>query len=99
MGHININSIPNKFEGIMDLVAKYIDIFLISETKIDSSFPDSQFSYEGYCQPHRKDRIAGGGVGLLMYVNENIPSRQMKAHVIPDDIEIISVEINLKKQK
>ena len=43
LGHLNINSIPNKFEGIMDLVAKVLDIFLISETKIDNSFPDAQF--------------------------------------------------------
>ena len=88
MGHLNINSIPNKFEGIMDLVSKHIDIFLISETKIDRSFPDVQFSYGGYSKPHRKDRALGGG-GLLMYVNENIPSRQLKEHVIPDDIEIM----------
>ena len=58
MGHLNINSIPNKFEGIMDLVAKHLDIFLISETKIDGSFPDSQFCYAA---PQRKDRALGGG--------------------------------------
>ena len=27
MGHININSIPNKFEGIMDLVEKKLIYF------------------------------------------------------------------------
>ena len=43
LGHLNINSIPNKFEGIVDIVATRIDIFLISETKIDGSFPDAQF--------------------------------------------------------
>ena len=64
--HLNINSIPNKFEGIMDLVAKILDIFLISETKIDNSFPGAQ----GYSKPHSKDRTLGGG-GLLMYLNEN----------------------------
>ena len=99
MGHLNINSIPNKFEGIMDLVSNQLDIFLISETKIDSSFPDAQFSHGGYSKPHRKDRILGGGGGLLLYVNDNIPSRQLTEHVIPDDIEIMCVEINLKKQK
>ena len=29
MGHLNINSIPKKFEGIMDLVSNNLDIFLI----------------------------------------------------------------------
>ena len=48
LGHLNINSIPNKFEGIMAIVATRIDIFLISETKIDGSLPDAQFFYNGY---------------------------------------------------
>ena len=52
----NINSIPNKFEGIMDIV----DI-LISKTKIDGSFPDAQFFYNGYSKPHRNDRTLRGG--------------------------------------
>ena len=73
LGHLNINSRHNKFEGIMAIVATRIDIFLISETKIDGSFPDAQFFYNGYIKPHRRDRILGGG-GLLMHVNENIQS-------------------------
>ncbi len=98
IGHLNINSIRKKFDGIMDMVSKYLDIFLLSETKIDKSFPDSQFLYGGYSKPFRKNRTLTGG-GLLMYVNENIPSRQLKEHIIPDDIEIMCVEINLKKKK
>ena len=82
----------------MDLVAKKLDLFLISETKIDSSFPDAQFSHEGYSKPHRKDRSLGGGC-LLMYVNDNIPSRKLNEHSLPADIEIMCVELNLKKQK
>ena len=98
LGHLNINSIPNKFEGIMGLVTNQLDVFLISETKIDNSFPDAQFSFNGYSEPHRKDRNLGAG-GLLMYVNENIPSRKLNEHTLPDDVEIMCVEINLKKQK
>ena len=33
-----------------------------------------------------------------MYVNENIPSRKLNEHYIPADIEIMCVEINLRKQ-
>ena len=47
LGHLNINSIPNKFEGIMGIVKNNLDVFLLSETKIDGTFPDSQF-YFGY---------------------------------------------------
>ena len=98
LGHLNINSIPNKFDGIMEIVANHLDIFLISETKIDDTFPDAQFCFNGYSKPHRKDRAFGAG-GLLMYVNENIPSRKLNELTLPDDIEIMCVEINLKKQK
>ena len=48
--------------------------------------------------PHRKDRVLGGG-GLLMYINDSIPSRKLEEQTTPDDIEIVRVEINLKKQK
>ena len=98
VGHLNINSIPNKLNGIMDMVRQNLDVFLISETKIDNTFPDAQFVCNGYSNPHRRDRFLGGG-GLLMYINENIPSRVLKLHKTPEDIEILSVEINLKKQK
>ena len=99
LGHLNINSIPNKFDGIMDMVGGKLDIFLISETKINPSFPNAQFCYEGYSNPYRKDRCLGAGGGLLLYVNDNIASRKLNGHSVPTDIEIICVEINLRKQK
>ena len=43
IGHLNINSIRNKFSGFKDLVLKETDICLLSKTKIDESFPNSQF--------------------------------------------------------
>ena len=98
VGHLNISSIPNKFDGIMDIVKHNLDIFVISETKIDESFPNPQFFCEGYSLPHRRDRCLGGG-GLLMYVNQDIPSCILKSYIIPDDIEILCVKINLRKQK
>ena len=59
IGHMNINSIRNKFEPFSDLVNEKLDIILISETKIDSTFPKSQFHIQGY-SPHRLDRNAHG---------------------------------------
>ena len=38
IGHLNVNSIRNKFSGLKDLVLKEIGICLVSETKIDDSF-------------------------------------------------------------
>ena len=34
-----------------------------------------------------------------MYTNENIPSRKLTEHILPDDIEILCIELNLKKEK
>ena len=39
IGHLNVNSLRNKFEMLEELIKDKIDIFLISETKLDSSFP------------------------------------------------------------
>ena len=43
IGHININSIRNKFEPLVSFINNNLDILMISETKIDDTFPDSQF--------------------------------------------------------
>ena len=40
-----------------------------------------------------------GGGGLMLFVNENIPSKKLTAHILPNDVEILCTEINLKKQK
>ena len=44
IGHLNINSIRNKFLDFKGLVLGETDICLISETKLDDSFPDQQFN-------------------------------------------------------
>ena len=71
------------------------DIFLVSETKIDSSFPDSQFRLAG-CRMFRHDRDTFGG-GLFMYVNESIPVNQQNSR--KDDSETFFLEINLRLRK
>ena len=48
LGHININSIRNKFDLFMDLVKDKIDVILISENKLDSTFPKTQFKIDGF---------------------------------------------------
>ena len=39
IAQLNINSIRNKFTSLSNMIKDNIDILLISETKIDSSFP------------------------------------------------------------
>ena len=79
------------------MVEKTVDIFLISEMKLDDSFPSAQFEIEGFTTPYRYDRNNKGG-GLLLYIREDVPSRllQCKSQC---NIESLSVEINLRKRK
>ena len=73
-GHLNINSLRNKFDQLTEMVKGFVDIFLISESKLDDSFPESQFIIDGYHAPFRFDRHGNGGE-LLLYVREDIPAK------------------------
>ena len=50
---------------------------MISETKIDNSFPISQFTMTGYSIPFRFDRTSHGGK-ILLFVREDISCKIMK---------------------
>ena len=69
-GQININSVRNKFELLFSLISNNIDVLLISETKIDNTFPVSQFCVPGYSVPFRLDRQKTEEV--LCYMLRNI---------------------------
>ena len=40
VGQLNVDSIRNKFETVQEIIQNTFDIFLVCETKIDSSFPN-----------------------------------------------------------
>ena len=92
LGHLNINSLRNKFESIADVIQGTFDIFLLSETKIDESFPDKQFRLNNY-RIFRKDRNRYGG-GII-YVNENLPCKRLTTEI--DNLtETIFLEVNVQ---
>ena len=98
VGSLNINSISGKFEQLKTVINGNIDILLVVETKLDATFPESQFVIEGYSAPYRLDGNRNGG-GILIYVREDIPSKKLSKHNFPDDIEGFFIEINLRKTK
>ena len=49
--HLNINSIRNKSDLLSEQIKGNADVLIISETKIDDSFPVDQFLIEGLCTP------------------------------------------------
>ena len=75
-----------------------IDILCLAETKIDSSYPKSQFHLQGYKKPLRFDVSSNSG-GILVYINETLPCRELTEFTLPDDIQAIPIEIYFRKSK
>ena len=71
IGYVNINTLQNKIISLRGIIAKVpLDVFCIDETKLDDSFPNSQFILENVqFPPFRRDRNSKGG-GKLVYVKQ-----------------------------
>ena len=69
---------------------------MISESKLDDSFPGSQFLIQGFGKPFHLDRNRNGG-GIMLLIRSDIPAK-----VIFDDknpFESFFVELNFRKKK
>ena len=97
IGHLNINSLANKFDALSLIIKDKLDIFVICETKLDMSYPEKQFYLEGY-RSYRLDRNKFGG-GVMVYVRSDIPSNMLQKHTFSKKIEALFIEINLRKRK
>ena len=71
MGNLKINAVRNKFELLSSLIGGKIDILIISETKLDATFPTNQFFIEEYSIIHRLNRNDKGG-GIMLFVKDGI---------------------------
>ena len=69
-GNININSIRTILEMLSNRVKGNLDILMISERKLGSTFPSNQFAIEGYAAPIRFDRNKSGE-GILLYTRNS----------------------------
>ena len=96
--HININSLRSKFELLTEMVGDKVDVLMISETKLDSSCSDAQFSIKSYSKLYRLDRNSKRG-GIILYFREDIPSKLISSSCIDNYKEYFLVELNLRKQK
>ena len=98
-GHLNINSIQNKFGEISDILCKnLLDIFALTESKLDSSFPDSQFMLNDF-NLYRADRSHNGG-GVMCYVRSSIPHRpRPDIAVCKENIESIVIDVHNKSYR
>ena len=62
-----------------------VDNLVLTESKLDSSFPMNQFLIQSYSKPFRFDRNRNGG-GVLLYIREDISCKELKLHRHPHDI-------------
>ena len=96
LAHLNINSLRNKFDLLIDQIKGNVDVLVISETKLDDSFPTGQFKILGYASPFRLDRDENGG-GIMVFVREDIPVKFLSSENKP--IEAFFFELNFHKKK
>ena len=55
VGHLNINSLKNKFEAFHFIINRNLDIMVLSEAKLNDSFPSAQFMLKNFGTPYRLD--------------------------------------------
>ena len=98
-GHLNINSIRNKFFEISEILHNnYCDIFGLTETKLDESFSNAQFHVNDFSL-YRNDRNEHGG-GIAFYIKSNIPHRIRKDIAVHEnEVEHLVLEICINKEK
>ena len=73
LGYLNINSIKNKFDLCNKGIKGLIDVLMVTETKLDDSFPEGQSLVESIHSLFRFDCNKNDGI-IKLYVREDIPS-------------------------
>ena len=95
LAHLNINSIRNKFDLLTEGLSRNVNVIIISEAKINETFPARQFHMDVYTVPYSLDRNCNRG-GIMISVREDIPSKLTE---INNCIEGIFIELNLRKKR
>ena len=97
--HLNINHLRNKIIDLRHVLSKTgLEIVAVSETKLCSEFPNSQFKIQGYSfPPHKKYRAKHEGGLLVLTRNDLVISGQKYRE--SDQLEIICLEHIISKRK
>ena len=99
VGHLNINGLRNKFFEVNDMLTQsLLDMFFISETKLDISFPNAQFRVPGF-KHYRADRNGNGG-GIAAYIRNDLPHRRRSdlESMIVSPTEAMIIEVIIRKE-
>ena len=98
IGYLNINSLRNKLTDLK-VILKYLslDYFILSETKLDESFLNAQFTLGGYEIRARRDRNKFVG-SLSEYVRKGLTCNRT-AKYEPKSNECVCSEITFSNKK
>ena len=96
VGHINVNGFGGfKFADVkLWLSSLLFDVLIITETKLDTSLPNSQFEIQGL-RLLRVDRNCFGG-GVIMYICNDIIYQHLKHLEKHLGIECIAAKLRLR---
>ena len=96
--YLDINNLRNKSTDLR-VIPKYLslDYFVLSETKLDTSFPNAQFTSDGYKIRTRRDRNKFGG-GLIEDVRKGLIGKRIAKYESKYG-ECICPEITFSKKK
>jgi len=99
IGSLNINSLRNKFKPVCDILYNgYVDVMCICESKLDNSFPHSQFSVKGF-HCFRQDCTGRSG-GIVAYLRSDFAcTRRDDLSINDETIQSLVIEIRIKKEK
>ena len=97
IAHVNINSITaeNKKDELEQFITTNdIQILALTETKLDNSTAESQYTIDGFHPPITKHRTRRGG-GVALYVHKSLPFHKLSNIEIGDE-EWVWVQIKTK---
>ena len=98
IGYLNINSLRNKIVDVREVFGKLqLDFFVLSEAKLDDSFPSAQFYIENFEIRNRRDRDKNGGE-LIEFVRNGFITKKIKEYETKVR-ETIASEFTISKKK
>ena len=80
------------------MVKDSIDFLLVTESKLDETFPMGQFQIEGFSRPIRLDRTRNGA-GLIVFTRNDLTCHELKPHVLYPELECTFLEVGIRQNK
>ena len=75
-----------------------IDFLLITESKIDDTFPEGQFQIEGFSRPIRLDRTRNGG-GMIIFIRDDLTCNELMPRALFPELECTFLELRIRQSK